>query len=601
MTKLKLRNFYPLFLLCLLFWTGCVPTFQYKGITYPGSYQALNAQRIDERVVEGSVIPRQNNLAGTAKVILPSFGTMKKYGVAHGPLASEMIVDFIAGSLQQGYISQTSFLRKRNIFKSLKVERMDNTIDPELGSESYLIWMEVKSLDSWNWYLKSGNVKKHKIEMDLSLNPGLERANAWLNSIETILETKATKTKVAAVPEIRTPTSPQSKKEEDIEFYKREILSDPGNYMAHVNLGTAYKDNDQTEKAIYEYEKAIIINPRDPLAYIGLGTLYFKLSAGRANSELNKAIYQYKKAIELDPQNPSFLYTLGIMYDLNNEGSNAIISIIKAQKLFLAKQDKKGIADCRRNLREYFKKYKYEPEDFENIEIATAPQSQQPPEATESVYSGTGFLFSAKDYVITNWHVVRGTNNIKVKFLNGEKIKAEVALKDPQNDIAFLKLERQPQLPPSNLKIGDSSNMKMGDKVFTIGYPAHFLMGDNPKYTEGVVNATSGLQDDPTVFQVSVEIQPGNSGGPLFNETGEVIGITSSSLDPEAAVEAFGTLPQNVNYAIKSTYISALLPMLPQTLIASRGIMVIPTEPENTLANFIEKAKKNIVLIEAKE
>jgi S1-C subfamily serine protease len=143
--------------------------------------------------------------------------------------------------------------------------------------------------------------------------------------------------------------------------------------------------------------------------------------------------------------------------------------------------------------------------------------------------------------------------------------------------------------------------MKMGDKVFTIGYPAHFLMGDNPKYTEGVVNATSGLQDDPTVFQVSVEIQPGNSGGPLFNEKGEVVGITSSSLDPKAAVEAFGTLPQNVNYAIKSTYISALLPMLPQTLIASRGIVVVPAEPKNTLANFIEKAKKNIVLIEATE
>ena len=67
------------------------------------------------------------------------------------------------------------------------------------------------------------------------------------------------------------------------------------------------------------------------------------------------------------------------------------------------------------------------------------PQPQQPPQAAESVYSGTGFLFSAKDYVITNWHVVRGTKNIKVKFLNGEKIEAVVALKDLQNDIAFLK------------------------------------------------------------------------------------------------------------------------------------------------------------------
>ena len=80
-----------------------------------------------------------------------------------------------------------------------------------------------------------------------------------------------------------------------------------------------------------------------------------------------------------------------------------------------------------------------------------------------------------------------------------------------------------------------------------------------------------------------------------------MIGITSSSLDPKAAVEAFGTLPQNVNYAIKSNYISTLLPMLPETMLASRGIVVIPAEPEHTLSNFIKKVKKNIVLIEAKE
>ena len=238
-------------------------------------------------------------------------------------------------------------------------------------------------------------------------------------------------------------------------------------------------------------------------------------------------------------------------------------------------------------------------EKLYNLAKGTAPSTQKPPKVTQSVYSGTGFLFSSKDYVITNWHVVRGANNIKVKFLNGERIKANVAIKDPQNDITFLKLARQPQLPPSNLKIGDSSNMKMGDKVFTIGYPAHWVMGDNPKYTEGVVNAISGLKDDPTVFQISVQIQPGNSGGPLFNSSGEVIGITQSSLDPNVAIRALGTLPQNVNYAIKSSYISALLPMLPQTLIALRGIIVVPTEPKNSLANFIDNAKNNIVLIEA--
>jgi len=219
----------------------------------------------------------------------------------------------------------------------------------------------------------------------------------------------------------------------------------------------------------------------------------------------------------------------------------------------------------------------------------------------ESVYSGTGFLFSAKDYVITNWHVVRGTKNIRVKFLNGEKINATVLLKDSENDIAFLKLEQSPQLPASEIRIGDSSKIRMGDEVFAIGYPAHWILGMNPKYTKGEVNALSGISDDPRVFQVSVQIQPGNSGGPLFNSSGEVIGITQASLDPKVAMGTFGTLPQNVNYAIKSSYISSLLPMLPETMIASRGIVVVPADPENNLANFIDKVKKNIVLIEAKE
>ena len=211
--------------------------------------------------------------------------------------------------------------------------------------------------------------------------------------------------------------------------------------------------------------------------------------------------------------------------------------------------------------------------------VAKAP-ALQPPKAVKRLYAGTGFMFGSKDYVITNWHVIRGSKNIKVKFLNGEKINAKLLLKDAQNDIAFLKLERSPELPPSDLKVGDSSKVRMGDEVFTIGYPAHWVMGQNPKYTEGVVNALSGIKDDPTVFQISVQIQPGNSGGPLFNQKGEVIGITQSSFDPQLATKSFGALPQNVNYAIKSSHIKNLFPMLPETLIASRGISVVPTEPK---------------------
>ena len=324
---------------------------------------------------------------------------------------------------------------------------------------------------------------------------------------------------------------------------------------------------------------------RDANTLTKLGTTYFN------EGQYQKAIKSYQSAIRVDQNFIQAHYNLAITYDKLGQNQKAIISYKEILRI------NPNDEHARKNLNVL----------EENIEepIILPPVFQPPlaqtPKPAKQFYSGTGFMFGSKDYVITNWHVIRGAYNIKVKFLNGEKINAEVLLKDSKNDIAFLKLKRSPQLPASSLKVGDSSSVKMGDKVFTIGYPVHWIMGQNPKYTEGVVNALSGIKDDPTVFQISVQIHPGNSGGPLFNQSGEVIGVTQASLDPGLAAESIGTLPQNVNYAIKSSYIKKLLPRLPETLIASRGIVVVPSEPENTLANFIEKTKKNIVLIEAKE
>lgn len=229
------------------------------------------------------------------------------------------------------------------------------------------------------------------------------------------------------------------------------------------------------------------------------------------------------------------------------------------------------------------------------------PVVRQPSVKQQVVSGGTGFLFSSKDYVITNHHLVRGRSSIKITFLDGEVVDAKIVSVDKQNDIAFLKLSRSPKIPPSSLRIADSSTVKLGDKVFTIGYPASHLLGKSPKYSEGVINSIKGISDNPAYFQISVPIQPGNSGGPLFNERGEVIGITTSSLDSGLAKDSMGALPQNVNYAVKSLLIKNLMPTIPDIMVASRGIVVVPTEPENNLSNFIENVQNNIVLIEAKE
>ncbi len=210
--------------------------------------------------------------------------------------------------------------------------------------------------------------------------------------------------------------------------------------------------------------------------------------------------------------------------------------------------------------------------------------------------TGTGFMFSSSDYVITSYHVVHGSKSISVRFTNGERIDATIAVKDTNNDIVILRLSKSPTLRQNIITLGDSTSVKTGDRVFTYGFPLVDLLGhQEPRYSEGFINSLSGMSNDPRLFQVSIPIQPGNSGGPVFNEKGELIGIATSSIDSVQTQKVFGATPQNVNFAIKSSYINSLLPNLPDTFIKQRGIVPVPIEQ----SSFKERVKNDIVLVEA--
>ena len=100
---------------------------------------------------------------------------------------------------------------------------------------------------------------------------------------------------------------------------------------------------------------------------------------------------------------------------------------------------------------------------------------------------------------------------------------------------------------------------KLGDKVFTIGFPQPDLLGVRPKYSEGVIAALTGLEDDATRMQVSIPIQPGNSGGPVVDTHGHVVGIVAASAAVGIFLKYTGTLPQSVNWAVKADYALPLL------------------------------------------
>jgi S1-C subfamily serine protease len=281
----------------------------------------------------------------------------------------------------------------------------------------------------------------------------------------------------------------------------------------------------------------------------------------------------------------------GIGANISNESAHAAEDEAEAQKNFLyGIYDEK---DCA--------------EELYQLGKATHPSQAKPATtepsqgATLNLVKGTGFLFSSSNFVITNYHLVKNQKSITVKLLHGQDIKAEVVAIDKNNDIAFLKLDTAPDLNIGKIALGDSAEVRPGDKVFTVGYPLSNILGDRPKYSEGVINAISGVGNDPKSFQISIPIQPGNSGGPLFNDDGNVIGVVTSSLDAETTSQVSGNIPQNVNFAIKSVFIKNLLPTLPETLISPTGLVPVPAYSESNRSNFVNQIQNNIVLLEIKK
>ncbi|MBL69840.1 MAG: hypothetical protein CMO74_15585 [Verrucomicrobiales bacterium] len=169
--------------------------------------------------------------------------------------------------------------------------------------------------------------------------------------------------------------------------------------------------------------------------------------------------------------------------------------------------------------------------------------------------TGTGFFITPSGHLLTNHHVVAGAQKIEVRIGN-ERLPAQMLKGDIVNDLALLKVEgRFVPLP-----LGDSRITRAGQQVFTIGFPNTTVQGVKPKYTNGRINSRTGLQDDARQFQIDVPVQPGNSGGALIDETtGNALGIITCRLDDIRALDLTGSLPQNVNYALKAEVIQTFL------------------------------------------
>jgi S1-C subfamily serine protease len=206
--------------------------------------------------------------------------------------------------------------------------------------------------------------------------------------------------------------------------------------------------------------------------------------------------------------------------------------------------------------------------------------------------TGTGFFVSNDGYLVTNFHVIDGATSIIVVIPTDKReLKAVVVQSDPANDVAVLKVDASTEAIP----IAPSFNEVKGEEVLTLGYPLIALQGQEQKATFGHINALSGIQNDIRFVQIDVPIQPGNSGGPLLNAKGEVVGVVTATLDQIVALRASGSLPQNVNYAVKIDYI---IPALNAAKI-SRGKLGA-SGSKLDMAHIVAIRESSVVLVVAK-
>ena len=191
--------------------------------------------------------------------------------------------------------------------------------------------------------------------------------------------------------------------------------------------------------------------------------------------------------------------------------------------------------------------------------------------------SGSGFFITTGGAIATNAHVVEGAANIEVTVSNEIGVttyKTKILLIDSKNDGALLQVDDEKFKGLNSIPYSITENSDVGSKVFTIGYPLNNIMGNNYKVTDGIISSKSGISDDVRYYQISVPLQPGNSGGPLFNKDGNVIGLTSARLNSQAV----GTHIENVNYAIKSSYLLNLYNMLPNSTKLSSNTQLATKE-----------------------
>lgn len=354
--------------------------------------------------------------------------------------------------------------------------------------------------------------------------------------------------------------------------------------MYEYGKGIAIKDK---KKSIFWYKKAAEQGHVD--AQVHLGDVYFYGQG--VTKDYNQAVYWYKKAA-IQGNNTAQI-NLGFAYN-NGQGVTQNFKLAYVWANLAAAQgneratNNRDIYAKKLSPQELTKAQEFAAKIQHTIDHPNKSQEHQPSITKKEKQingSGTGFIITKDGYIITCHHVIADASKIRIP-VGGTLYEAKLICDDPNNDLALLKINGS----FSAISFSSKRSAKMGQEVFTIGYPNPLLQGKSAKFTKGTISSLTGFQDDLRLYQISVPVQPGNSGGALVDENGNILGIIVAMLSAKTTFKISGTLPQNVNYAVKSIYAQAMLDSLP-------GIAKKLIAPAKGKPNVVKRVKESTVMI----
>jgi len=367
---------------------------------------------------------------------------------------------------------------------------------------------------------------------------------------------------------------------DDIESLKKR--AEAGDATAQCELGYAYEKGKGVPvdyaAALHWYRKAAEQNL--PMGLNNVGAIY---SAGLGvPKDEAEAIKWFRKSAER-----GFGHGASNLANMYAEGRGTPKNLVEAYKWYYIAA-RLGYLPARESVQK----------TGARLTSAEKEQAQREADAflkgrkTGKTERGSGFFITPDGYVLTCYHVVNDAVRITVR-VGRETIAAAFVKADEVNDLALLKCSGT--FKP--LPLEASRDVRLGEPVFTIGFPTPHLLGVAPKFTDGTISSVTGEMDDPRYFQINAAIQPGNSGGPLINSRGCVIGIVARTYSNLRTAERIGgAVPQNVNYAVKSSYALSFLESVPDALAK---LLTPPPSQKRPLDELAPLAQESCVLIVA--